>query len=94
MEDSEREIVNKKRLWKRAIWRKWHKFVWSGLRWILVGLFIIAIGLAFSKGPYSPGSLVVGLGVIIVIIGIIRLLIGVINPPSPVDIHELRPPSE
>jgi hypothetical protein len=94
MPDSEPDIVEKNRLLDRAIWRKWNKFVWSGLLYIVIGLVIIAGGLLLNTGPYSAEGLLVGLGVIVVIVGVIRLLIGIINPLSPDDLRKLRLPGE
>lgn len=95
MADSKPDIAKEERLLKRAIWKKWNKFVWSGLLYIVIGLVIIVVGLLLNIGPYSPeGLLVGGLGVIVVIVGVIRLLIGIINPLSPEDLHESRSSSE
>jgi len=77
---------------ERAIWKKWNKFIWSGLVFIVIGLVVIGIGLLLNTGAYSAEGLLIGLGAIVVIIGIIRLLIGVINPLSPDDIRV--PPEE
>ncbi len=95
MPDSEPEdIVEKNRLLDRAIWRKWSKFVWSGLLYIVIGLVIIVGGLLLNAGAYSAEGLLVGLGVIVVIVGVIRLLIGIINPLSPDDLRKIRLPDE
>jgi hypothetical protein len=95
MADSEPDIVEKTRLLDRAIWRKWSKFVWSGLLSIVVGLVIIGGGLLLNAGTYSSAEgLLVGLGIIVVIVGVIRLLIGIINPLSPDDLNKLRSPDE
>jgi hypothetical protein len=95
MADSEPDIVERTRLLDRAIWRKWNKFVWSGLLYIVVGLVIIGGGLLLKPDTYaSVEGLLVGLGVIVVIVGVIRLLIGIINPLSPDDLNKLRSPDE
>ena len=72
-----------------AVWRKWNKFAVSGLLAILIGLVITGFGLLIVRTPYSPQSLVVGLGIIVLLVGIIRLLIGFISPAIPAD---LEPP--
>ncbi len=94
MADSKPDIVEEERLLEQAIRKKWNKFTWSGLLYIIIGLLIMIGGLLLNPSPYSAEGLIVALGVIIVIIGIIRILIGIINPLSPYDLHELRPPSE
>jgi uncharacterized membrane protein HdeD (DUF308 family) len=95
MENSQPDIVKKDRVLELAIWRKWNKYIWSGLRWIIAGLVIIIAGLLLSIASfYSAEVLVIGLGIIFVIVGIIRLLIGIINPLSPEDLREIPPPSD
>jgi hypothetical protein len=92
MADSEPNVVEDDQALQQAIWKKWNKFIWSGLVFIGIGLVIISIGLLLNTGPYSPEGLIVGLGAIVVVIGIIRLLIGVINPLSPDDLRNIRVP--
>ena len=91
MADSKPDIVEEERLLQQAIKKKRHKFTWSGLFYIIIGLLIMIGGSVLNPTPYSAAGLVIGLGVIIVIIGIIRVLIGIINPLSVYDLH---PPSE
>jgi hypothetical protein len=86
MADPKSEVVDDQSL-DRAIWRKWNKFIWSGLVFLVIGLVVISIGLLLNTGAYSAEGLLIGLGAIVVIIGIIRVLIGVINPLSPDDIR-------
>jgi hypothetical protein len=95
MENSQPDIVKKNRLLERAIWRKWNKYIWSGLRWMIVGLLIIAGGLLLNIASYySARVLVVGLGIVVVMVGVIRLLIGIINPLSPEDLRDIPSPDE
>jgi hypothetical protein len=90
MADPQPDIVDEERILERAIWRKWNKFIWSGLFTTAIGLVIIAGGLVLSPASY----LIAGLGVIVVIIGVIRLLIGVINPMTPKDLDNIRLPED
>ena len=94
MADSRPDIVEENRLLERAIWKKWNKYIWSGLIFMGVGLVVIIVGLLLNTGAYSPEGLIVGLGVIVVIVGVIRLLIGIINPLSPEDLRVIHLPGE
>lgn len=88
MADPKPEVVVDDQSLERAIWKKWNRFIWSGLVFLAIGLVVISIGLLLNTGAYSAEGLLIGLGAIVVIIGIIRLLIGVINPLSPDDIRD------
>jgi hypothetical protein len=94
MADTKPDIVEENRILERAIWRKWNKFIWSGLLFIAIGLVVIVTGLLLNTGAYSVEGLLVGLGVIVIIVGVIRLLIGVINPLTPADLRDIRLPGE
>jgi hypothetical protein len=63
--------------------RKMRKFAPSGLILLLVGVFLIALGLAINVNNYALKGFLVGVGVIVLIIGICRLLIGLIKPIVP-----------
>jgi len=63
--------------------RKKRKFTRSGLIVLLVGVVLIASGLAINAGDYSIRGFIVGVGVIGVIIGMCRFLIGLIKPIVP-----------
>ena len=91
MADSNNDIAKETALLDRAIWRKWNKFTWSALLLILLGLVLIASGLALRMEPYSVAGLLIGIGAIVVIVGIIRWLIGLINPMTPEDLRSIEP---
>ena len=92
MADPKSDILEEDRVLEQAIWRKWNKFIWSGLLYIVIGLLNITGALLLSASPTL--YLIVGLGVILVIIGVIRLLIGIINPLSPDDLRKIPTPEE
>jgi hypothetical protein len=94
MADPKPDLVREERLLQRAIWRKWNKFIWSGLFSIIIGLVVISAGILFNSGLNPIAALIIAAGVIFVIVGVIRLLIGIINPLSPKDLDKIRLPGE
>ncbi len=78
-----RELVEHPEILEAAAERKKRKFAPSGLILLLVGVILIASGLAIHARDYTIGGFIVGVGVIVVIIGACRLLIGLIKPIVP-----------
>lgn len=85
------ELEREEAVLKRAMVRKWNRFVWSGLVILAIGVILVMIGFRLNTGvnTFSSESLLIGSGAIIALIGIIRILIGVINPSIPADIRAL-----
>jgi hypothetical protein len=78
-----RELVEHPEILEAVVERKMRKFAPSGLVVVLVGVILIASGLAIHAGDYTIGGFIVGVGVIVVIIGMCRILIGLIKPIVP-----------
>ncbi len=78
-----RELAEHPEILEAVEERKKRKFTRSGMRVILTGIILIALGLSFHSGAYSIGGFIVGVGVIVVIVGICRFLIGLIKPIVP-----------
>jgi hypothetical protein len=78
-----RELEEHPEILEAVAERKMRKFAPSGLLLLLVGVILIASGLAIHVSNYALEGFIVGVGVIVLIIGICRLLIGLIKPIVP-----------
>ena len=78
-----RELAEHPEILEAVEERKKRKFTRSGLLVMLIGVAIIASGLAIHSGNYSIRDLILGVGVIVVVIGVCRFLIGLIKPIVP-----------
>jgi hypothetical protein len=78
-----RELEEHPEILEAAAERKMRKFAPSGLILLLVGVILIALGLAINFSNYSLKGFIAGVGVIVLIIGICRILIGLIKPIVP-----------
>src|SRR5437660_11958006 len=67
-----RELAEHAEILEAVEERKKRKFTRSGMRVMLTGIILIALGLSFYSGAYSIGGFIAGCGVIVVIVGICR----------------------
>ena len=82
-EQVRRELEEHPEILEEAVERKMRKFAPSGLILLLVGVILIASGLAMHASNYTLRGFIAGVGVIVLIIGVCRLLIALIKPIVP-----------